>query len=163
SRAGGRPAVHSKESARGRPTPRQPYTGRVRRQRCGSSVGCVKPGFAGADAPARQWHAAVRGAGASSSQSLLDTPYTKLRAAGAGAADPGALAAGLRAIAGLLTDRELVQERLAGGVGDVVRIVGGPLTGFTGTVVRAKPNKWQLVLEVSFLGARREVEVDERM
>jgi transcription antitermination factor NusG len=77
--------------------------------------------------------------------------------------DPERLRAELRAIAELLTDRELVQERLAGGVGDAVRIVGGPLTGYTGTVVRAKPHKWALVLEVSFLGARREVEVDERM
>jgi oxygen-independent coproporphyrinogen-3 oxidase len=35
-----------------------------------SSVGCVKPGSAGADAPAPSF-----GAGASTSQSLLDTPY----------------------------------------------------------------------------------------
>ena len=77
--------------------------------------------------------------------------------------DPERLRAELRAIAELLTDRELVQERLAGAVGDVVRIVGGPLTGYQGTVVRVKPNRWQLVLEVSFLGARLEVEVDERL
>ena len=31
------------------------------------------------------------------------------------------------------------------------------------TVVRVKPSRWQLVLEVSFLGARLEVEVDERL
>jgi hypothetical protein len=77
--------------------------------------------------------------------------------------DPERLRSELRAIAELLTDRELVQERLVGSVGDVVRIVGGPLTGFQGTVVRVKPNRWQLVLEVSFLGARLEVEVDERL
>lgn len=77
--------------------------------------------------------------------------------------DPSRLRAELKAVAELLTDRELVQERLAGGVGDVVRITGGPLTGYVGTVVKAKPSKWQLVLEVSFLGARLEVEVDERL
>jgi len=77
--------------------------------------------------------------------------------------DPEKLRTELRSIAELLTDRELVQERLVGAVGDVVRIVGGPLTGYQGTIVRVKPSKWQLVLEVSFLGARLEVEVDERL
>ena len=77
--------------------------------------------------------------------------------------NPDTLRAELLAVAELLTDRTLVQERLVGGVGDVVRIVGGPLTGYAGTVVKTKPNKWLLVLEVSFLGARLEVEVDERL
>ena len=77
--------------------------------------------------------------------------------------NPDKLRAELLAMAELLTDRVLVQERLVGRVGDVVRIVGGPLTGYAGTVVKAKPNKWQLVLEVSFLGARLEIEVDERL
>lgn len=77
--------------------------------------------------------------------------------------DPPKLRSELQAVAELLTNRELIQERLVGGVGDTVRIVGGPLHGFTGTVLRAKPHRWQLVLEISFLGARRLVEVDERM
>jgi transcription antitermination factor NusG len=77
--------------------------------------------------------------------------------------DPAALATELRGIADLLTDRQLVQERLAGGVGDVVRVVGGPLAGHEGRVVRVKPNRWVLVVEVSFLGARMEAEVDERL
>jgi len=77
--------------------------------------------------------------------------------------DPEALRAELRSIADLLTDRRLVQERLVGDTGDVVRIVGGPLTGYEGKIVRLKPNKWQVVIEVSFLGARMEVEVDERL
>lgn len=77
--------------------------------------------------------------------------------------DPERLRTELKSIGELLADRELVQERLVGGVSDVVRITGGPLTGYQGTVVRVKPNRWQLVLEVSFLGARLEVEVDERM
>ena len=77
--------------------------------------------------------------------------------------NPDMLRAELKGIADLLTDRELVQERLVGGVGDVVRITGGPLAGYQGEIVRVKPNKWQVVIEVSFLGARLEVEVDERM
>jgi hypothetical protein len=76
---------------------------------------------------------------------------------------PETLRAELKTLADLLCDRVLVQERLIGGVGDVVRITGGPLTGFQGTIIRTKPNQWQIVLEVSFLGARLDVEVDERM
>jgi transcription antitermination factor NusG len=77
--------------------------------------------------------------------------------------DPGTLRAELRGIADLLADRQLVQERLVGGVGDVVRVVGGPLAGHEGRVVRVKPNRWVLVIEVSFLGQRLEAEVDERL
>jgi transcriptional antiterminator RfaH len=77
--------------------------------------------------------------------------------------DPAILQTELRGIADLLTDRQLVQERLVGGVGDVVRVVGGPLAGHEGRVVRVKPNRWVLVIEVSFLGARMEAEVDERL
>jgi transcription antitermination factor NusG len=77
--------------------------------------------------------------------------------------DPARLREELRGIAELLADRQLVQERLVGGVGDVVRVVGGPLAGHEGRVVRVKPNRWVLVVEVSFLGARLEAEVDERL
>jgi transcription antitermination factor NusG len=77
--------------------------------------------------------------------------------------DPEALRAELRGIADLLADRQLVQERLAGGVGDVVRVVGGPLAGHEGRVVRVKPNRWVLVIEVTFLGVKIEAEVDERL
>jgi transcription antitermination factor NusG len=77
--------------------------------------------------------------------------------------DPAGLKAELRGIADLLADRQLVQERLVGGVGDVVRVLGGPLAGHEGKVVRVKPNRWVLVIEVSFLGARLEAEVDERL
>jgi transcriptional antiterminator RfaH len=77
--------------------------------------------------------------------------------------DPALLRAELCGIADLLKDRQLVQERLVGGVGDVVRVMGGPLAGHEGRVVRVKPNRWVLVIEVSFLGARLEAEVDERL
>jgi transcription antitermination factor NusG len=66
-------------------------------------------------------------------------------------------------MAQLLTNRELVQQRLVGQVGDVVRITGGSLRGYQGKIVRVQPNRWQVVLEISFLGARLDVEVDERM
>ena len=67
----------------------------------------------------------------------------------------------LRAVADLLQDRELVQRRVAGHVGDRVEVIGGPLLGYRGPIIRVKPNRFQVVLEVSFLGARLEVEVDE--
>lgn len=77
--------------------------------------------------------------------------------------DPEKLQSELREIADLLVDRHLVQERLAGGVGDVVRVTGGTLAGHEGRILRVKPNRWVLVIEVSFLGARLEAEVDERL
>ena len=45
----------------------------------------------------------------------------------------------------------------------MVRVIGGPLAGNEGRVVRVKPNRWVLVIEVSFLGAKMEAEVDERL
>ncbi len=77
--------------------------------------------------------------------------------------DPEQLSKELRGLADLLTNRQLVQERLVGGVGDRVRVVGGPLIGHEGRVVRVKPNRWVLVVEVSFLGVKLEAEVDERL
>jgi hypothetical protein len=92
------------------------------------------------------------------------TPGTRSKAAQVlRSPDPPRLRDELRGIAELLTNRQLVQERLVGGVGDVVRVLGGPLAGHEGRVVRVKPNRWVLVVEVSFLGARLEAEVDERL
>jgi transcription antitermination factor NusG len=79
------------------------------------------------------------------------------------APNPEKLRQELRTIAELLADRRLVQERFAGKEGDRVRLVGTPFLGQVGTVLKAKPNGWRLVLEVSFLGVSCEVEVDERM
>jgi hypothetical protein len=73
------------------------------------------------------------------------------------------LRAELEAVADLLADRELIQERTVGRVGDVVRITGGSMAGYEGPIVRVEPHRWQVVLEISFLGARLEVEVDERL
>src|SRR5262245_16678681 len=61
--------------------------------------------------------------------------------------DPDHLRKELLGIADLLANRQLVQERLVGGVGDVVRVLGGPLAGHEGRVVRVKPNRWVLVVE----------------
>jgi transcription antitermination factor NusG len=77
--------------------------------------------------------------------------------------DPAQLRSELRRVAGLLTDRQLIQERVVGKPGDVVRITGGSLIGCEGTILRMKPNKWQVVLEVSFIGARIVAEVDDRL
>jgi hypothetical protein len=78
-------------------------------------------------------------------------------------ADPVLLRRELVSIAGFLTDNHLVQERIVGRPGDVVRISGGPLVGCEGVILRLKPNKWQVVLEVSFIGARIVAEVDDRL
>ncbi len=75
--------------------------------------------------------------------------------------DPDLLRSELLAVADLLTDRTLVQRTVAGRVGDVVEVTGGPLAGYRGPITRLKPNRFLVVLEVSFLGARLEVEVDE--
>jgi len=77
--------------------------------------------------------------------------------------DPDRLRAELLTLAGVLTDRQLVQERVVGRPGDVVRITGGSLAGCEGKILRLKPNRWQVVLEVSFIGARLVAEVDDRL
>jgi transcription antitermination factor NusG len=75
--------------------------------------------------------------------------------------DHARLKAELRAVAELLAHHRLVQERLYGRPGEVVRITGGPLSGYEGSILQYRPNARQLILEVSFLGARLEVELDE--
>jgi transcription antitermination factor NusG len=76
--------------------------------------------------------------------------------------DPARLRTELQAIGELLAHRRLVQERLYGRPGELVRIVGGPLAGQEGVILQLRPNRRQIVLEVSFLGARLEVEIDEQ-
>jgi transcription antitermination factor NusG len=78
-------------------------------------------------------------------------------------ADPAPLLRELRAVADLLTDRRLVQERVVGKPGETVRVVGGPLTGSVGTVVKLKPHKYAVVVEVSLIGARLLAEIDEAL
>jgi transcription antitermination factor NusG len=66
-------------------------------------------------------------------------------------------------VAGLVTDRKLIQERVVGQPGDRIRVVGGPLTGNEGKIVKLKPNKYAVIVEVSLIGARLEVELAEGM
>ena len=54
-------------------------------------------------------------------------------------------------------------ERDAEIAGETVRVVGGPLTGSVGTVVKLKPNKYAVVVEVSLIGAKLLAEIDESM
>ncbi len=77
--------------------------------------------------------------------------------------DPNRLKQELSAIAEFLLDHELIQERLFGKLGDVVQIVAGPLTGTEGVIVGLKPNKKKMVLEISFLNVRMEVEVEQHV
>ena len=77
--------------------------------------------------------------------------------------DPAPLRAELKAIADLLTDRRLVQERVVGRPGQTVRVVGGPFTGSVGTVVKLKPHKYAVVIEVSLIGVKLLAEIDEAM
>lgn len=75
--------------------------------------------------------------------------------------DPEQLWKELCTIANVVQDRRLIQERSVAKLGDVVRITRGPLQGSEGTVIHSKPNLYKLVLEISFLGARIEAEVEE--
>ena len=75
--------------------------------------------------------------------------------------DDGKLRAELGQIAHVLTNHGLIQERMFGQPGETVRIVRGPLQGLEGLIVELKPKRRQLLLEVSFLGTRLEVDLNE--
>ncbi len=75
--------------------------------------------------------------------------------------DPQRLKQELLQIAEITASHELIQERIYGSPGDRVRIISGPLCGSQGVVRSLKPRKRILVLEISFLGTRLEVEVEE--
>ena len=76
--------------------------------------------------------------------------------------DPVTLRSELTAIAEFLHNNQLVQERVFGAVGEVVRIRSGSFKDYHGTVVRQLPNKNRLVLSISYLGLALEVIVDDR-
>ncbi len=67
----------------------------------------------------------------------------------------------LAGIAGFLANRRLVQERIVGRPGETVRVVGGLFAGQHGIIRRLKPDEQQIVLEITFLGVRIEVDVEE--
>lgn len=77
--------------------------------------------------------------------------------------DPEQLRNELLKLAGLITDRKLVQERVVGQIGDRIRIIGGPLVGTEGKIIRLRPNRYAVIVEISMIGAKREVELSEGM
>jgi transcription antitermination factor NusG len=77
--------------------------------------------------------------------------------------DYGVLKAELESIATVTANHRLVQEKVYGQVGDRVVITAGSMTGTEGVILQLKPNQRRLLLEVSFLGARMEVEIDETL
>ena len=77
--------------------------------------------------------------------------------------DPVKLREELLKLAGLVTDRKLIQERVVGQPGDRIRIVGGPLVGNEGKIVKLKPNRYAVIIEVSLIGAKLQVELAEGM
>lgn len=76
--------------------------------------------------------------------------------------DPDRLREELLAVAALLNDRQLVQERVFGTVGETVRLTGGPLAGHLGKILRFIPGSSRVVLEISFLGSRVEATLEDR-
>lgn len=78
------------------------------------------------------------------------------------APDPDRMKQELLKIAETLADRQLIQERFLGTIGDTVRIVGGPFTGQHGEIIRLIPGASRIVLEVSFLGVRVEAMIEDR-
>jgi len=75
--------------------------------------------------------------------------------------NPEALRRELLDLRGLLCSHQLVQEKVYGKVGDLVKIVRGPMSGTEGTILRLKPNQKKLVLEIGFLNRRLEIEIGE--
>ncbi len=69
----------------------------------------------------------------------------------------------LAEVANLLASRRMVQERVYGKTGDAVRIVGSSFAGERGIVRQTKPEKRIVVVEISFLGVRVEIDLDEHL
>jgi transcription antitermination factor NusG len=57
----------------------------------------------------------------------------------------------------------LVQEKIYGQPGERVVIKSGSFAGHEGIILDLKPNKKMLVVEVSFLKCRLEVEIEEHL
>lgn len=77
--------------------------------------------------------------------------------------DPEQLRLELSRLAGLVTDRKMIQEHVVGQPGDRIVITGGPLVGNEGTIIRLKPNKFAVIVEITMLGAKLLVELSEGM
>lgn len=77
--------------------------------------------------------------------------------------DPDSLRNDLLRFADLVQDRKLVQEKVVGEPGDRIVIVGGPLVGNEGKIIRLKPNRYAVIVEIDLIGAKLEVELSEGM
>ena len=75
--------------------------------------------------------------------------------------DYGLLKKELERITEVTSSRRLIQEKVYGQVGRRVVIVAGSFVGSEGTILQLKPNQRRLVLEISFLGVKMDVEMDE--
>lgn len=90
------------------------------------------------------------------------SPFTRTRIAKVlNPPNPEQLRQELLDLRSLLCHHQLIQERVFGKVGDLVKIVRGPLAGTEGTILRLKPNQKKLILEIGFLNRRLEVEIGE--
>jgi transcription antitermination factor NusG len=77
--------------------------------------------------------------------------------------DPTRLSEELARIADLIQNHQLVQEKIYGQPGERVVIKSGSFAGHEGIILDLKPNKKMLVVEVSFLKCRLEVEIEEHL
>jgi hypothetical protein len=64
-------------------------------------------------------------------------------------------------IASVIYNRQIIQERLYGRVGERVHITGGAFKGYEGIIRGQKPNRHVLILEVKLLNVTLEVELEE--
>lgn len=77
--------------------------------------------------------------------------------------DTAGLYADLCKIADLCTNHKLIEERIYGREGDVVRIKAGPFSDHNGIIKRLKYDQSRITLSVAFLGASVDVELDSAM
>jgi transcription antitermination factor NusG len=77
--------------------------------------------------------------------------------------NPERLREELGEIADFLRDHQLVQERMYGKKGGKVQVIAGAFAGYDGVIVGLNPKKRRVVLEISFLHVRLEVEVEEHV
>lgn len=75
--------------------------------------------------------------------------------------DPELLRKELAAISDLLPNAELVQRKIHGAVGEVVRVRKGVFKDIEGKIVRQLGNRGRLVIAISYLGLSTEVELDD--
>jgi|ERR1043165_8028263 transcription antitermination factor NusG len=75
--------------------------------------------------------------------------------------DPELLRTELAAISDLLPNAELVQRKVHGEIGEVVRVRRGAFKDTEGKIVRQMGRRGRLVIAVSYLGLSTEVELDD--